>query len=204
MKVLGVRILAALAAACLFGGCAAFRISVDERRPTEGAPLSAKYDQRDLLRWADVMAGDILTHPFPPKDEERPILACMGIQNRTRSHLDMKALSDSIGGRLLNSGKVRLVNVDRRDDLLREQGFQIANCTPEASVKIGKQLGARYMLTGSLIEIAGASGREVRVSRREDVYYQLTVEITDLETGLLVLQKQEDRLRRASKPLFGW
>ncbi len=60
------------------------------------------------------------------------------------------------------------------------------------------------MLTGSLIEIGQESGREVRASKKEDVYFQLTVEITNLETGLIEVTKQRDRLRRASKPLIGW
>ncbi len=51
---------------------------------------------------------------------------------------------------------------------------------------------------------ARESGREVRVSRKQDVYYQLTVEVTDLETSLIAARTQKDRLRRASKPLIGW
>jgi PBP1b-binding outer membrane lipoprotein LpoB len=99
---------------------------------------------------------------------------------------------------------MRFVNASRRDDLLREQGYQLANCTPETRNAVGKQLGAKYMITGSLVEISQKSGREVRVSRKEDVYYQLTVELTDLETGLIEVRKQRDRLRRASKPIIGW
>ena len=60
------------------------------------------------------------------------------------------------------------------------------------------------MITGSLVEIGNSSGKEVRVSKKQDVYYQLTVEITNLETGLIEVRKQRDRLRRASKPLIGW
>ncbi|MGQ9662829.1 MAG: penicillin-binding protein activator LpoB, partial [Kiritimatiellia bacterium] len=156
------------------------------------------------LTLADQMANDILSHPFPPEGEDKPILVTLGIQNRTQTHLDMKALADTIETRLLNTGKIRLVNASRRDDLLKEQGYQLANVTPETRVQIGKQLGARYMMTGSLVEIEKESGREVRVSKKQDVYYQLTVEITDLETGLIVLRKQRDRLRRASKPIIGW
>jgi len=130
-------------------------------------------------------------------------MVVMGIQNRTASHIDMKSITDTMSTDLMNAG-IRFVNEARRDDLMKEQGFQLANATPETRVQIGKQLGAKYMLTGSLVEIKTESGRQVRVSKQEDIYYQLTVEITDIETGLIVLRKQEDRLRRASKPLIGW
>lgn len=190
--------------AVALSGCAAFRTSVRDRDPDKSRSITAKYDQNDLLTWAKLMSQDILENPFPKAEGENPIVVSMGIQNRTRTHMDMKALSDSISTELLNSGKMQFVNAARRDDLLKEQGYQLANCTAATRTAIGKQLGAKYMLTGSLVEIEHKSGREVRVSRKQDVYYQLTVELTDLETGLIVLRKQRDRLRRATKPIIGW
>jgi len=188
----------------VLSGCSAFRVSISDQDPEEAGPLTAKYDQRDLLSWGEMICSDLLSHPFPAEGEHKPILVVMGIQNRTKSHLDMKAISDTVTTKMLDSGKIQLVNAARRDDLLREQGYQLANCTEETKAKIGRQLGAKYMLTGSLVEIGQESGREVRVSKKQDVYYQITVEITDLETGLIAVRKQRDRLRRASKPLIGW
>ena len=104
----------------------------------------------------------------------------------------------------MNTGKMRFVNTARRDDLMREQGFQLANATEETRARIGRQLGAGYMLTGNITEITQQTGRQVRASRQQDVYYQLTVEVTDLETGIIVVRKQRDRMRRASRPIFGW
>jgi penicillin-binding protein activator len=191
-------------AGALSAGCSAFRISVEDRDPRASDPLSAKYDQDDLLSLAELTAEALRAHPFPPADEDQPILVEMGIQNRTETHIDMQALSNTITTHLLDTKTVRFVNSDKRDALLREQGYQLKNCTPETRAAIGKQLGARYMLTGSLIEIERESGRQARVSKQQDVYYQLTVEITDLETGLIAVRKQRDRLRRAGKPLLGW
>ena len=197
-------LLAVLLLTVFAAGCSAFRTSISDENPQTASPLTEKYDQRDLLTWADMIADDILSHPFPPPQDASPILVDMGIQNRTQTHADMKAITDTITTKLMNKSGIRLVNASRRDDLLKEQGYQLANSTEDTKVKIGQQLGAKYMLTGSLVEIGRDSGREVRLSKKEDVYYQLTVEITDLETGLIALRKQKDRLRRASKPLIGW
>jgi len=189
----------------LCSGCAAFRMSVSEQDPETAKPLDAKYDASDLLGWATDMSQLILTHPFPAADVQgKPIVAELGIQNRTKNHLDMQALADTIVTKLMDSGKLQFANTARRDELLKEQGYQLANCTPETRNNIGKQLGAKYMLTGSLVEIEKQSGRQVRVSKKENIYYQLTMEVTDLETGLIVLRKQHDRMRSASKPLIGW
>ncbi len=147
---------------------------------------------------------DLILKQFPPAGETAPVLAVFGIQNRSKTHLDTQALADTIATRLLDSGKVRLANVARRDELLAEQGFQVVNATPESRVTVGRQLGARYMLTGSLTEIEHESARQVRVSRKQDIFYQLTLEITDIETGLIVLRKQVDRMRRQSVPIIGW
>jgi uncharacterized protein (TIGR02722 family) len=190
-----------LAAALMFAGC----YSVAQKDPEKAAPITAKYDQSDLLKWGKGVAKMILEHPFPTTGEKsNPIVVVMGIQNRTTRHIDTKAISDTISTELLNSGKVLFVNDSRRDDMLKEQGYQLANATPESRVHIGKQLGAKYMLTGSLTEIKSEPGREITLRRKEDVFYQLTIEITDLETGLIVLRKQTDRLRRAYEPVVGW
>jgi hypothetical protein len=181
-----------------------FRASVKEQNPDKAPSITAGYDQNDLLQWAQAMTDMVLASPFPPAGEEKPILVDMGIQNRTMRHIDMKALTDTLTTKLMDAGKIRLVNASRRDDLLKEQGYQLANCTEQTRTAIGKQLGAKYMITGSLVEISEKAPRQVRASKQEDVYYQLTVEITDLETGLIVLRKQKDRLRTASKPIIGW
>lgn len=186
-------------------GCAAFRRSIEEKDPATSDPLTAKYDQRDMLKWAQQIADLLLVPPFlPANDAEKPILVDLGIQNRTESHIDMKAITDTITTHMLDSGKIRLVNASRRDDLLKEQGYQLQNTPAEARMKIGRQLGARFMLTGSLVEIGHQSGRQVRLSKKQDIYYQLTAEITDLESGEIILRKQTDRLRQTSMPVIGW
>jgi len=193
-----------MSTAVLLSGCSAFRYSVGEKDPAHSSTLTDNYDQRDLLNWGNQMAGALMSSPIPGVPDDKPILVALGIENRTMSHIDTRAISDTITTALLNSGKIRLVNADVRDKLLREQGYQLQNCTSETRVNIGKQLGARYMLTGALVEITSESGREVRVSKHRDVYYQLSVHLTDLETGLVAMTKQIDRLRRSSRPIIGW
>ena len=184
-------------------GCAAFRANVSERDPETSPSLRAGYDQRDLIGWTDEMAEKLLAQ-FPPEGDSQPIVASFGIQNRTKEHLDTQALDDAITTKLLDSGRVRLVNTTQRDTLLREQGYQLANVTPETRVSVGKQLGAKYMLTGSLTQIDQRSAREVRLSRKQDVFFRLTLEVTEIETGLILLRKQVERMRRERTPIIGW
>ena len=182
-------------------GCS---MTVKDADPTGASSLTQRYDQRDLITWSDGMAQALMAHPFPPAGEEQPIVVDMGIENRTKTHADMKAITDTITTKLMDAGKIRLINASRRDDLLKEQGYQMANATEETKVAIGRQLGAKYMITGSLIEISHDEAKGIRLKKDVDTYYQLTTEITDLETGLIYCRKQLDRLRRGSKPVLGW
>lgn len=188
----------------LSSGCAAFRSTAQDVDVNKAKPMDASYDFSDL-RWLGNSVGNDLAGASLLKDAPaKPILVVMGIQNRTGSHIDTKALTDTMRTVVINSGKANFVNETQRDALLKEQGYQLANCTPETRVQIGKQLSARYMLTGSLVEIRKEQPRQIRASKTEEVYYQLTVEVTDLETSLIAWTTQKERLRSASRPVVGW
>ena len=184
-------------------GCAAFRQSVGDEDPRTASTITERFDQRDLIEMAGQLKDDIINHPFP-QEGDTAVIAPLGIQNHTRTHLDVNALENTLVTELMNTGKMQFINTARRDDLMKEQGYQLANAREETRAQIGRQLGADYMLTGTITEISQSTGRQVRASRQRDVYYQLTVEVTDLESGLIVLRKQQDRMRRASRPVFGW
>jgi PBP1b-binding outer membrane lipoprotein LpoB len=105
---------------------------------------------------------------------------------------------------LLQSGQVRFVNEVRRKEIMDEQGFQAANSTPGQNAAVGKQLGVKYMLTGSFSKIEKKSGRQVRVSKKYFSFYKLTMEVTDIETGEIVWIAEHEIAREARKPLIGW
>jgi uncharacterized protein (TIGR02722 family) len=186
------------------GGCTAFKASVAPVDVDKAKPMEAKYDYSDL-KWLGSASGqDILSSGFLKGLPGKPTFVIMGIQNRTTRHVDTKAITDTMRGGILDAGKANFVNESRRDDMLREKGYQLANCTPETRMAIGKELGANYIISGSLIEIIKKAPKEVRLARKEEVFYQMTLEITDLTTGLITWQKQYERARVESKPIIGW
>lgn len=194
-----------LAAACLLQGCAAFRAStrnVDLDR--EDIHYKSSYDQADLRNLTEAVAADLTGSAFIQSQESAPIMMIAGYQNRTSRYVDTKNLTDRIRTLVFKTGKVRFVNEARREDLMKEQGFQAANVTPGDQARIGKQLGAKYMFSGSLTEMEQETGRQVRLSKKQLNYYKLTSEITDLETGELMWTSEEEFAREASKPLIGW
>lgn len=198
--------LVALSAMLMTGGCAMFRQKVAEGDVNALPTLDARYGAQDLRKLSESIAAKIAGEPQFAEQPGSLVMIVYGIQNRTTTFVDTQAMADRM--RILlrekSGSKFQFVNESRRQELLKEQGYQAQQATDESRVAIGRQLGARYMLTGSLIEMQKRTGRQVRVSKTELMYYQLTIEITDLETGIIVWDTQEEFARTAREPLIGW
>jgi uncharacterized protein (TIGR02722 family) len=185
-------------------GCAMFRASTAEVDVTQKQHMDADYDYSDMRDVTQGIVGEMLASRFLKEAAQPPIVMIAGIQNRTQQYADMKNLSDRIRTLLIQSGKARFINETRRTELLKEQGYQAANATPETQVAVGKQLGAKYMISGSFTEMNQSSPKQVRISKQEVKYYKLTFEVTDLETSEIVWTQEKEFARKASTPLIGW
>lgn len=199
-------ILAALLTACALGacGCAMFRIKVKDDDVNNMPAFDATYGPQDLRKLSDQLTAEISDSTFVKNLPGNPIMIIYGVQPRTETFVDTQALTDRIRTSLIQNSKIQFVNEARRQELMKEQGFQAANATEETRTAVGKQLGARYMLTGALIEMKKQTGKQARVSKSELVYYQLTLDITDLETGIIAWSTTKEFAREARTPLIGW
>ena len=186
------------------GGCALFRASTTEVDVNKDTHYKADYDFTDMRKVSEGVAGDLLASEFMGKQTEPPVFMIAGVENRTSMYVDTKGLTDRMRTLLFQSGKLRFVNEARRADLLKEQGYQAANVTPEQTVAIGRQLGAKYMMSGSLMEMESSQMRQVRLAKKEMKYYKLTTEVTDLVSGEILWTVEKEFAREASKPLIGW
>lgn len=203
-RTLAARFIALSLLTILTSGCAAFRASTTSVDLDQADHKRADFDYLDMRRITENIVAQLLNGPFLETQAQPPIMIVAGLENRTSNYVDTKALTDRIRTMLLQSGRAQFVNEARRADLMREQGYQAANVTPETQTAIGRQLGASYMVSGSLVEMSSTSPRQARISKQQVKYYNLTFEITDLETGLIVWTAEEEFAREASKPLIGW
>ena len=185
-------------------GCAMFRASTSNVDVTKEQHMGSTYDFSDLRSFTQNVVDELLASPFLANASAPPVMMTAGVQNRTQQYVDTKGLTDRMRTLMLQSGKVRFVNEARRDELLKEQGFQAAHATPETQVSVGKQLGAKYMMSGSLMEMENTSPRQVRISKQQVNYYKLTIEVSDLETSEIMWTTEKEIARQASQPLIGW
>ncbi len=119
-----------------------------------------------------------------------PIMAIWPIQNATSEHLDdqMLSLLSSMETSLINSGDVQIVARESQAELAREIGVQQgAAYDPRYAARMGRQLGARYFLTGKLTSV------DERLQKTRRVQYTLFVQVLEIETGLVKFQNEVSR-----------
>jgi PBP1b-binding outer membrane lipoprotein LpoB len=76
---------------------------------------------------------------------------------------------------------VRVVqNSELREAIRRERGEQQEFASPETQKKFGRELGADFMMFGTLNSIVDAQGK------KKAVFYQTNLELADMETNELV------------------
>jgi hypothetical protein len=106
----------------------------------------------------------------------------------------MLTLLSSIETSLINSGDVQVVARERQAELAREIGVQQgAIYDPSAAARLGRQLGAKYFVTGKLTAV------DERLQGTRRLQYTLFVQILEIETGLVKFQHETTR----SKALKG-
>ncbi|MBI4578020.1 MAG: penicillin-binding protein activator LpoB [Planctomycetes bacterium] len=197
------RTLIALAlAATLASGCW-YRLKTHD--PGADRPYDEHYGHTDMNRAVERFAGSLLAHPVIKDREDRPVLVTLGIRNRTSEHIDTTAFVDKLETALLKSGKIRLVNREARAGLEEEIAYQNSGrVTEEQRSRLGDQLGATYVITGTFHSIEKEEARQVRATRGELVYYQLVLELTDLASSSIEWKDEVEIVREGRRPIIGW
>lgn len=183
------------------GGCRATVKTVD---PSNDIRYTSEYSYTDLKTLSSEMARRILASKVAAEDKP-PVFIVFPFDNRTSEHIDTRALADAIRTELFKSGKFQFINEAQRKKVEGELNYQAQGyIAPETRIQIGKQVGAKYMLTGSLVSIGQDELKQVRIKKKSLRYYRLTLEISDLVTNLIVWTDEQEIVREQAKPFVGW
>ena len=155
--------------------------------------LTADYGSTDLQMIAEKMVRSMLASPVI-LGAHRPVLQVSSVLNNTDEHIDTKAITDKIRTTLIQSGKVQFSASEVRQEVIDELEFQRGSeyVDPSTSKKIGKQVGADYLLAGEITSIRKSK------DGTKDVYYKMTLNLVDLETGL-ISWADEKEIRKGEK-----
>ncbi|MBN2420349.1 MAG: penicillin-binding protein activator LpoB [Deltaproteobacteria bacterium] len=183
-------------------GCMA---STRNLNPDDEYHYDASYDFSDKKQIVDRLVNPLLSaaHLFPA--QVKPVLIVYPVVNETSEHISTSGITDEIRMKLLNSGKVRFINEHQRENIMREVSYQNQGFVdPAQRVEQGRQLGADYILSGTLRSIKKKQPEQWRIYKKERIYYSLDLTMTDLKTGEIVYADQAELAREASKPIIGW
>jgi uncharacterized protein (TIGR02722 family) len=184
--------------AFMFWGCASTP-EVTYGNPDQVETVTADFGSTDLQMIAEKMVNSLLATPVLSSGI-RPVLYVQHVRNKTDEHIDTESVTDKIRVTLLKSGKVRFSAIrDVKDELVNQLEFQTGSgkVDPKTAKSIGKLVGADYFLYGELASIRKSAGRV------KDVYYKFTLNLVNIQTGLIEWADEKEIRKQAKKPLLG-
>ena len=122
------------------------------------------------------------------QSENGPAVAVMPLRNETSEHVDsaLDALISDIETTLVNAGHVRVISLEQpaADDRRDAPPVQRTPSIRRRSRNWGKQVGARYFVTGKVFTADERHEDERRVQ------YFMFMQVLDVETGEILFQNK--------------
>ncbi|WP_321281568.1 penicillin-binding protein activator LpoB [Marinifilum fragile] len=153
--------------------------------PDQQIDLSGRWNDTDSKLAAEALIDQVLNqgwiNDYEKEFNKKPVVTVGLIMNKSSEHIDADTYIKDIEKAILNDGRVRLVQAGaKREELRQERADQQDFASKETIKKWGLELGADFILQGDITSIIDSYKKEkVR-------YYQLNLELTNLETNELV------------------
>ncbi len=186
----------------LLTSCATTTRTLD---PNDEKHYDATYGFSDKKQIVTTLTDSLLSSAAVSTELSKPILIVYGVDNETSEHVNTGGITDDIRLALIKSGEYRFINRKQRDNLADEADYQYAGfVAPEQRVNEGRQLGADYILSGTLRSIEKKQSRGWRLSKSELIYYSMNLELTNLETGEISWADNVEIARESTRPVIAW
>lgn len=149
--------------------------------PAEQIDLSGRWNDTDSKQVAEEMTRDVLSKPWLERftgQQQRPPVVIIGVViNRSHEHIEAETFIKDIEREFINSGRVRVVENDFFREKLRDEKIQQqSNASPETQQRIANELGADFMLFGTINSTVDEYKNEKVVS------YKVNLEMVNLES----------------------
>jgi penicillin-binding protein activator len=160
--------------------------------------LTDRWSETDMQKAVKDLVSSATAHRAISGAARPPIVMVTRLQNKTSEHIDTQSITDMFTVELMRSGKVTFVDKAARDDIAEEYDYQDSGMVNRETKKgKGGQVGADFIMNGRLDSIVQEAGRE------KTVYYKLTMNLTNLKTGLIEWTDQKQMRKQFRKKRVG-
>ena len=179
--VYGLTISAILIGIVTFSGCGTSK-QVSRVESDTTIDLSGRWNDTDSRMVAEEIIGDCLNHSWINDHGisagGKPVVIVGGIRNKSMEHIAVATFISDIERAFINSGKVRTVSsASERGEIREERAEQGEHAALETIKRMGRELGADYMMTGEINTIEDREGGDLVL------FYQTDLTLTNIETN---------------------
>lgn len=171
-----------LALSLWLAGCGA-EAKVTRVDPGVVTDLSGRWNDTDSRQVAEEMVKQALSYPwldnFVKSKNRSPVVIVGTILNRSHEHINVQTFVQDLARELTNSQKVTFVaSKGEREEIREERREQAVHAREDTQKAPGKELGADYMMKGSISTILDETDGV------KAVFYQVDLEMIDLESNV--------------------
>ncbi len=142
--------------------------------------LNDQWSETDMQTTVKDMVTSLTAHPAISNAKAPPLLMVTNLQNKTSEHIDTQSIMDMVRVELMKSGRVGFVDKEARSDIKDEYDYQNSGVVSQETKKgPGGQIGADFIVNGRLDSIVQEVGKD------KTVYYKITLNLTNLKTGVI-------------------
>ncbi len=150
--------------------------------PSQQTDLSGRWNDTDSRMVANEMISQCLSHrwltEFSQKNGRRPVVIVGIVTNKTSEQIEPEVFIKDMEREYINSGTVRVVtNSVFREKMREERADQQEFSSPETAKKWGRELGADFMMFGTMNSITD------EYKKKRTIFYKINLELADLETN---------------------
>jgi hypothetical protein len=165
---------------------------VERLDESKAVDLSGGWNDTDSRLVSQEMIQDSLSRPWLQEfrgrpGQTRPAVIVGEVRNLSHEHINVNTFTLDLERSLINSGKVDFVAAkDERKGIRDERKDQDINAREDTRSAMGRELGADFMLTGTINTIVDPNGNE------QLLFYQVNMTLISLKDNRKVWVGQKD------------
>jgi uncharacterized protein (TIGR02722 family) len=145
--------------------------------------LSGRWNDTDSQMVAEAMVKEALANPwlgnFTKGKNRQPVVVVGTVLNKSHEHINVQTFVSDLERELTNSQKVTFVaGKGEREEVREERREQAVHAREDTQKAPGKEIGADYMMRGSIATILDEQ------DGAKAVYYQVDLEMVDMENNV--------------------